>query len=462
MTTALLVLATIALVAVSGFAAATESAISSMSTSDLEHLADESRPTKALRQIAAEPSAHLNALTFIRVLFETSTAVIVTLLLDSMFGEHWQVFLIAVAIMIVVSFLVTGASPRSVGRVHAAAVLRVAAVPTRVCRILVGPVAGLLVKMGNRITPGRPRRAGALLNEDQFLSMVDEAAEHEVLEEEDRTLIHSVIDFSDTLVREVMVARTDMFTVDDDATVREAVEALLEAGYSRAPVTGRDSDDVRGIVYMKDLTRALLSQQAGSTRAVTVARTAPLVPESLGADDLLRRMQTNARHVAMVVDEYGGIAGLVTLEDLVEELVGEIADEYDRPEHRVERLPDGRYRVPSRLALSDLGEVLERDIEDDDVDSVGGLLAKGLEKIPEVGDVTVIAALELEAERAGKRRRIETVLVRVLEPDEAGDLAETPNDDITDVLAKRRESERMARGDEEDGRGGASDADATE
>lgn len=449
MTIALLVLVAVVLIAVSGLMAAAETAITSISRAELERVADESRSPGALRAIAADSSAHLNALTFTRVLLETMSVVLATLLLTTAFAEPWQVFLVAVGIMVVVAFVITGASPRSVARARAEGVLRLAARPIRICRILVGPLADLLVTIGDRVTPGRPARAGALTSERQLLTMVDEAAEADVLEEEDRELIHSAIAFSDRIVREVMVARTDMVTVDEDASVEQALMELLEHGYSRAPVTGRDSDDVRGVVYTKDLARAMLAAGRGGERALDLAREAQFVPESLPADDLLRAMQRDARRVAMVVDEYGGIAGLVTLEDLIEELVGEIADEYDRRRVEVERADDERLRVASRLAVADLAEELDRPIEDEDVDSVGGLLAKALGKIPEAGDVAAIHGLELEAERVGRRGRIETILVRPLDAEEALEAAEEHTPDVVDEALSARRA--MSRREQEEG-----------
>lgn len=450
MTIALLVLVAVLLIAVNGLMAAAETAITSISRPELERLAERSRTPRAILAIAEDPSAHLNALTFTRVLLETMTVVLATLLLYNAFDESWQVFLAAVGIMIVVSFVVTGASPRSVARARATAVIQGAARPIRICRTLVGPLADLLVTIGDRVTPGRPARAGALTSEEQLLTMVDEAADAEVLEEEDRELIRSALAFSDTLVREVMVARTDMVTVDEEASVEEALMQLLERGLSRAPVTGRDSDDVRGIVYTKDLAKAMLAAGQGEGPALERAREARFVPESLAADDLLRVMQREARHVAMVVDEYGGIAGLVTLEDLIEELVGEISDEYDRRSHDLEEAGEGVYRVASRLALGDLGEAIDREIDDEDVDSVGGLLAKALGAIPERGDRAVIHGLELEAERSGRRGRIETILVRPLDADEAAEAAEDHIPDAVDeALDERRAMARREQHQEE-------------
>lgn len=439
----LLAIVTILLIGISGLMAAGETAIGSASRHEIDQLAERTpRGAVALRAIAEAPSAHLNALTFARVLLETTTVVLTTLILAHLFVEDWQVFLVAVGVMLLVSFIVTSASPRSVARANSLRVLRFAAQPIRVCRMILGPLADLLVAIGDRVTPGRPGRAGALTSERQLLSMVDEAAEDDILEDEDRQLIHAVIDFSGTLVREVMVARTDMVTIDHDLSARAALEELLKHGYSRAPVTGKDSDDVLGIVYTKDLARTLLSGGLENTPAVEIARDARFVPESLGAESLLREMQREATHVAIVIDEYGGVAGLVTLEDLIEELVGDISDEYDRTQRQYERLDDGTLRVWSRMSLGDLAEVLGRELDDDDVDSVGGLLQKALGTIPDPGDEAQTLGLELAAERVGRRGRIETIIVRELSDDELDVEGIADDDVVTRALQARAEQNR--------------------
>lgn len=413
MTLVWLAVAAVAMVAVSGFLAASETAIGSLSRGELDALADRSPRTGGMvRRIAEAPGAHVNALTFTRVLLETIAAVLVTMILLDVFGERWQAFLAAVAIMMVVSFVLTGTSPRSVGRTHAATMVQISAWAARLLRIVMGPFAQLLVRVGDRVNPGRPGRAGSVTSEEQLLSMVDEAAELEVLEDEDRERIHSVFAFSDRIVRGVMVARTDMITVDADDAPGDAVAAFLAAGISRAPVVGRDGDDVRGVLYFRDLVARYVEADAPAVAVETLARPAWFVPETLPADELLRQMQSTATHLAMVVDEYGGIAGLVTLEDLIEELVGNISDEYDHDGDEVEAIEPGVYRVPSRLPTEQLGELYDIEIEDDDVDTVGGLIGKELGKVPERGDVAIARGLELAADRVGRRGRVMTVLVR--------------------------------------------------
>lgn len=291
--------------------------------------------------------------------------------------------------------------------------MRFSARSVRAIRVLLGPIADALVALGNRVTPGRPRTA-TFASEQQLLSMVDEATELAVLAEVDRELIHSIFEFSDTVVREVMVPRTDMVTIDGGATMVEAMGLFLSRGVSRVPVIGEDIDEVLGILYLRDVARISYEQtlDAETLTAEQLARAALFVPESKKADALLRQMQLESNHLAMVVDEYGGIAGLATLEDLIEELVGDISDEYDREVPEIEDLGNGRYRVSARLPIDELGDLFGIELEDDEVDSVGGLLTKVLGRLPVVGSVAEFSGLILAAERTeGRRKHLSTVLV---------------------------------------------------
>ncbi len=249
-------------------------------------------------------------------------------------------------------------------------------------------------------------------SEEQLLSLVDEATESNVLEADDRELIHSVFEFSDTLVREVMVPRTDMTTVDGEDTLAGAMEQFLAAGVSRMPVTGKDSDDVLGVLYLRDVSRALYERPGAGAEPVTgLLRPAGFVPESKAADDTLRAMQAGKNHLLLVVDEYGGVAGLVTMEDLIEELVGDISDEYDRAVvDRVEVEP-GLWRVSARMPVDELGDLFGIELDDDDVDTAGGLLVKELGHLATRGDRVTVDGIVLVAERVeGKRRHLVSVL----------------------------------------------------
>ncbi|MBE7163535.1 MAG: HlyC/CorC family transporter, partial [Williamsia herbipolensis] len=363
---------------------------------------------------------------------ETTAAVLVTVALVTVFDQWCVALIVAAAIMTGVSFVLVGSSPRSVGRAHAERLIGFTGGLVRAVRVVLGPVAGLLVTIGDRVTPGRGRSAAIVSSEEQLLSLVDEAAESNVLEADDRELIHSVFAFSDTLVREVMVPRTDMVTVDGSDTLAAGMEQFLATGVSRMPVTGKDSDDVLGVVYLRDVSRALYERPGvGGDPVTTLVRPAEFVPESKPADDTLRLMQAKKNHLVLVVDEYGGVAGLVTMEDLIEELVGDISDEYDRAvvDH-VETEP-GVWRISARLPIDDLGDLFGLELDDDDVDTAGGLLTKELGHLPSSGDRVTVSGVVLTADRVeGKRRHLITMLAE--RSDALRDMTDALDDDTAD------------------------------
>jgi CBS domain containing-hemolysin-like protein len=227
-------------------------------------------------------------------------------------------------------------------------------------------------------------------------------------------MIHSVFELGDTSVREVMVPRTDVVFIERSKTLRQAMSLFLRSGFSRIPVVGEDLDDIIGFAYLKDVSKRVFDRQAAQTTEHVESMMRPVfhVPDSKPVDDLLREMQADRRHIAVVVDEYGGTAGVVTIEDILEEIVGEITDEFDTEERPVEELPDGSIRVSARFPVDDLEDVVGVAIEDDDVDSVGGLLAKYLGKVPIPGSSVEVKGLRLMAEEAkGRRNRVGTVRI---------------------------------------------------
>lgn len=401
------------LVAFGGLLAAIDAALGVVSRNDVLDLAAQRKNPQRLYAVVGDIGAHVNALNFLRIVAETFAAVLVTLAFASIFEEWWTALALSAAIMILVSFILVGSSPRSVGRTHPRAMLRYTDWLIRGVRLLTGPVADALVVIGNRVTPGRPRSA-AFSSEEQLLSMVDEATDLEVLDADDRQLIHSIFEFNDTIVREVMLPRTDMVTIELGSKVTEVMALFLAKGVSRIPVIGGSSDDVLGIIYLRDAARLAYEQpEACATMPVEeLARPALFIPESKKADDALREMQLASNHMALVVDEYGGIAGLVTMEDLIEELVGEISDEYDRDVAMSEQLGENEFRVSARMPVDELGDLFGIELDDDEVDTVGGLLAKHVGRLPVVGSTTEVDGVHLTAERTeGRRKRVVTVLV---------------------------------------------------
>lgn len=407
-------LATAALLSAFGaFMVAVEAALGVTSRADLEEWARSGRSRETMSRIAGDVHTHANSVAFIRVFAETTSAVLVTVAFTLIFDSIWWAMLAAAVLMTGVSYVVVGVSPRSVGRQHATALLRFAAPAIRGVRLLLGPLANGLAVLGDRITPG-VRRGGSFASEEQLLSIIDEAAANEVIEEDDRELIHSVFDFTDTYVREVMIPRTDMVTIGTEARTRDAMTVFLEKGVSRIPIVDDEADDVVGLLYLKDLVQFGFRDEAAWRDApvTTISRPAVFVPESMMAETLLQQMKRDAVHVCMVVDEYGGVSGLVTLEDLIEELVGEIVDEYDPRAEEVVELAPGRFRVSARMSLDEVGDLFGIDLDDEDVDSVGGLLGKALGRVPQPGASASLSGLTMIGGAARARGRLDTVIVQ--------------------------------------------------
>jgi CBS domain containing-hemolysin-like protein len=393
---------------------ASEAALFRMSRVRAHELLDEGRPgAKALARIVGDSAAYLSVTAFLRIVAEATTAVLITLGVVDLVDGFWKPLLIAIGVMALVSFVVVGVSPRTLGRQHSDQVALIASpFVVGISRVL-GPVARVLVALGNAVTPGRGYRDGPFQSESELRDLVDLAGERSVIEDEEREMIHSVFELGDTLAREVMVPRTDMVTIDRGKNVRSAMSLFLRSGFSRIPVVGQGPDDVLGLLYFKDVARRVnADSDAGPMPVTAVMRPMHYVPESKPVDDLLREMQRDQSHFAMVVDEYGGTAGLVTIEDILEEIVGEIADEYDREAPGVEDLGDGRFRVPATMDIDDLADLFDVEIEEDEVDTVGGLIGKSLGRVPILGSHCEVAGLSLTAERmAGRRHRIASVVV---------------------------------------------------
>ena len=404
----------VVLVVLAGVFAAAETALARVGRSDAARLVAEGRRGAAALAVLVERGASsLNVAIFLRVTCEAAAAVCVALAVDAFVQRWWAVLLVATAVMAAASYVVVGVSPRTIARQNPEQVGLVVAPALRAGTRLLGPVARLLVVVGNVVTPGRGFRHGPFASEDELRDLVDLASESDAIEAEERRMIHSVFELGDTIVREVMVPRTDMVTVEQGTGLEDAMHLFLRSGFSRIPVIGESTDDPLGVLYLKDVARRLHSgHPENDEMAVERAmRPAVFVPESKTVDSLLREMQGDAAHVALVVDEYGGIAGLVTIEDLVEEIVGEIADEYDRDPPQVEALEEGTYRLSARLPIDDLAELFDVEIEEDEVDSVGGLLAKALGRVPIPGATAAVHGIVLTAELTeGRRNRITSVL----------------------------------------------------
>ena len=277
-------------------------------------------------------------------------------------------------------------------------------------------VTQALIAIANLVLPGKGLKEGPYVTEEELLAMADTAADELVIEREERTLIHSIIDFGDTVAREVMVPRPDMITVDSGSTIGEAADTASRAGVSRVPVCGNGIDDIVGVVYVKDIMKAEREGKAGQPVTV-VMRQAQFVPETKRIAEVMREMQAGKQHLAIVVDEYGGTAGLITLEDVLEELVGEISDEYDVSRPRVEKLDDGRLKVDASLSIDEVNELTGIDLPEGDWDTVGGFLYHLLGHVPEEGEVADFDGHRIVAEKVNGRR-IARVLIGAAAPEE--------------------------------------------
>ncbi|GAA4729389.1 hemolysin family protein [Isoptericola chiayiensis] len=390
----------------------------------LEEVGSEGPPARRRRieraqALAADPEA-AGSFALVRVLAETVSVASATLLLAHWFGRWWEVLLGVLVVGVVAGLLVVRLSPRTWAHHR----------PTQALVGLAGPLT--VVHRAVAWVP-RPRAGGETPGQDadELREMADRVRENEAIEEPERELLRSALELGDTLAREVMVPRTDMVTTGSATPLRKAMRLFLRSGFSRVPVVGRTVDDLVGVVYLKDVARLLDADPRAEDRPVgDVVREAIFVPESKPADDLLRDMQARRSHIAIVVDEYGGVAGLVTVEDVIEELVGELTDEHDTaPEPEPEELDHGTWRVPARLPVDELGELFDLRLDDDDVDTVGGLLAKALGKVPLPGSAADVGVLRLEAERVeGRRKQLSSILVRRTAVEAADGDALVPHD----------------------------------
>ncbi|ABD10647.1 hypothetical protein CcI156_04160 [Frankia sp. CcI156] len=383
-----------------------------------------------LATVVADPGRYLALLLLLRIVAEMLAAACITVLFVHAYGAGFAAIGLGTLASTLVAYILVGVMFRTLGRQHAPAVaLASAGLTVRLARIF-GPLPRLLIAFGNAVTPGPGFRDGPFASEAELRDLVDLAEENEVIEREERDMIASVFELGDTLVREVMVPRPDMVFIESTKTVRQALALALRSGFSRIPVIGESVDDVVGIAFLKDMVRR--EREGGEDGAIAeIMRSPALVPESKPADDLLREMQASRTHMAIVIDEYGGTAGLVTIEDILEEIVGEITDEYDNEVPPVEWIDANTARVTARLDVDDLAKLFDFDVDDlpgaDDSLTVGGLLATALGRVPIPGATVTVGGLRLSAERAaGRRNQIGTVVVQRLPHPSNGDDGSPP------------------------------------
>ena len=408
----------IALLIFAGFLAASESALTSISRVVIEEI-EGKRGAALLRKYTAQPARYLNVILLVRKLCEFTATVLLAVILLRNYSSA-QAMALTVVIMVVLSYVVVGVGPRTLGKQQPHKYARYGIIVAYGLAFLLGPVTKLLIAVGNAMTPGKGFRSGPFTSEAELRDLVDQAHERGLVESDEHEMIHSVFELGDTLVRELMVPRTDMVWVEKDKSLRQGLSLALRSGYSRIPVIGDGIDNIVGIVYVKDLAkRALDHHESETTETIEKhMRPANFVPEIKMADDLLKEMQKNQIHLAIVVDEYGGTAGIITIEDIIEEIVGEIEDEFDDGEEDFTWLTPDKGRAKATLHIEDLADELKIEIEKEeyeDIDSIGGLMAQKLGRVPIAGSTISWHGFSITSERPqGRRRRISSVLVERL------------------------------------------------
>lgn len=402
----------IALFVIAGLLISAETAIARVSRARIEDL-KESFQTARLLHVLTDRARYVNVLLFLSTVASVSAFVLVGFTyMNWLQSDHrWSfgiAFVVVSLALTVISYVGLGVAPRTLGRIHAIKIALVSAGPARFFAAILGPLTTLLILIGNALTPGKGFREGPFNTEADLREMVDIAEADSLIEDDERQMIHSVFELSDTFAREVMVPRTDMVFIERNKTLRQALSLGLRSTFSRIPVIGENSDDVVGVIYLKDIVKRVFEyREAEQQESVEdLMRSAYFVPDSKQVDELLRDMQAARVHMAIVIDEYGGTAGLVTIEDILEEIVGEIADEYDNVAPEVEKLSGGGFRVMARMNIDDFADLINADIDSEveDVDSVVGLMAKKLGRVPIAQSTIEIDGWKLIAEHGSSRR----------------------------------------------------------
>ena len=431
---------TVLALGLSGLVGTVESAVSSISRARVEGMVkDEVSGSRSLLKVLDHRADNINLLILLKTLLDATAAVFAAALARDVFdSEVWAIVLAIVAVALI-TYAVVGVFARTMGRKNPYSISLRSAVVLQAVAYVLGPVARVLIWVGNLIAPGSGFRHGPYATEVELREMVDIAQEHGIVEVEERRMIQSVFDLASTTARQVMVPRTEMIWIEEGKHAGQATTLCVRSGHSRVPVIGENIDDILGIVYIKDLVRHTyhLTDGGASVAVTEVMRPPTFVPDSKNLDELLHEMQRDKIHMAMLVDEYGGIAGLITMEDILEEIVGEIADEYDIAEVApIELIGDRTYRAVSRLSLEDLQDQIDDDYDieiefteeiEDQVESVGGLIGYEIGRVPLPNSTVETCGLRLTAEGGRDRRgrmRVRSVVVEVLQRADEDDRAE--------------------------------------
>ncbi len=395
-----------------------ETSVSRLSLAHVESLHhDDPEKNAALLKLAVDKPRYVNGLQALNALGWASTTVLLVAVVEEVSTSTSKI--VTVLIMTFLGFIFFGVGARTLGKQHSENIARATAPFIRFVTGLLRPLVRLMIVVGNAITPGKGFKEGPFASAAELRELVDLASE-DVIEDDERRMIHSVFELGSTVAREVMVPRTEMVWIESNKTLRQAISLSLRSGYSRIPVVGEDIDDIVGIVYLKDLAQRTFehNQSQQTERVESIMRPVLFSPDSKGVDELLSEMQAKRLHIAILIDEYGGTAGLVTIEDIIEEIVGEISDEYDTAEAEVVELRDGEYRISARLHIEDLAKLIDEELDSDEegIDTVSGLLASRLGRVPIPGSTIDVGKWRLTAESvAGRRNRVGKVLVERIE-----------------------------------------------
>ncbi|HAZ33895.1 MAG TPA: hypothetical protein DCY63_08625 [Acidimicrobiaceae bacterium] len=388
---------------------------------------DKPRIEPSLTALVDNPEGWINPLLLMVNVCQTVQATLTGIVAGNLFGGVGVA--VGVTLNVIVFFVLAEAVPKTYAVLNPDRAAMIAARPVRALTAFppLRMISAGLIGLTNVLVKGRGLESGPFVSEQEFLGIVEAAAQDEVIEHEERELIESIIEFGDTVAREVMVPRPDMVMVANTATITDALNLGIAHGFSRLPVSGSDEDDIVGLAFTKDLMRAE-REGRGDLPVLDLARDVTFIPENKPIARLMREMQDSKFHIAIVADEYGDIAGLVTLEDCLEELVGEIVDEYDAEEHDIERFDDGTLLVDGGLNIGDVADELGIDIPNEDFDSVGGFVFSALERVPEPGDAIDFEGFAFVVESV-EGRRVRRVRITPA-PQDGGDdsAAEAPSD----------------------------------
>jgi len=410
----------IVLLVLAGFLAGSESALTSLSRLLIEQIID-AKPKYANRfsRFTENPARYLNVLLLVRKSCELTATVLVAAAFIEITDNKALALTQTIVLMVAISYVIVGVGPRTLGKQNALSWSKPAIITADLLSKLLSPLTNLLIKVGNAITPGKGFKSGPFSTEAEFRDLVDQASESGFVEESEREMIHSVFDLGETMVRELMVPRTEMVWIESGKNLRQGLSLALRSGFTRIPVISENLDNVVGIAYVKDLARRVHENHDAeqSENVEEHLRKATYVPETKTADELLKQMQRDQIHMAIVVDEYSGVAGMITIEDVIEQIVGDIEDEHDIDEDadNITVLKNGDYRIKGITELDQLNEDLNTQFEADDVETVAGLVIQHLGRVPKFGERVRVNDFEFEVQRADPRQ-VHILLMRRIVP----------------------------------------------